>query len=280
MAALTRPPEGPTLFRSPTWIRFMPPPSPSTAETPLKVGALARRTGLTIRALHHYEDVGLLIPAGRTPAGHRYYRTAEVRRLHQITSLRQLGFSLKEIADVLDNPDHTFEATLERHIEGLRSRIREERELCAQLESLRDRIRRDGEAVPVGEVAASVRKTVRVESYFSQEQLARLRTRREEVGASGLARGQAEWGVLMEEFRQAMSRGIPPEDPGVGELARRATKLVEQFTGGDPDIAASLRQMYQTEGAERVLEGRGMSLAPGLWEYMARARAAHGFEAS
>ena len=258
----------------------MPLSSSSTADPPLKVGALARRTGLTVRALHHYEEVGLLVPAGRTPSGHRYYGTAEVRRLHQITSLRQLGFSLQEVAEVLDDPSHTFEATLERHIQGLRSRIREEQELCAQLESLRDRIRRDGDAVPLGDVAASVQKTVRVESYFSQEQLARLRARREQAGPSGMARGQAEWGVLMEEFRQAMDRGVPPGDPGVGELARRAAKLVEQFTGGDAGIAASLKRMYQAEGAERVLEGRGMSLAPGLWEYMARARAAHGFEAS
>ena len=257
----------------------MPDSTSSTTLRPLKVGALARQTGLTVRALHHYEEVGLLIPAGRTRAGHRYYGAAEVRRLHQITSLRQLGFSLNEIAGILDDPGHTLEATLERHIQGLRARIREERELCAQLESLLDQIRQDGEAVPLGDLAESVRRTVRVESYFSREQLARLQARRQKVGPSGMARGQAEWSVLLGEFRESMSEGIPPDDARLAELARRASRLVEQFTGGDPGIAESLRQMYQSEGPERVLEDRGMALAPGLWEYMARARAAHGFRA-
>jgi hypothetical protein len=73
-----------------------------------------------------------------------------------------------------------------------------------------------------------------------------------------------------------MDEGVAPEDPRVAELARRAAALVEAFTGGDPAIAESLGRMYRQEGPARVLESRGITLAPGLWEYMARARAAHG----
>jgi DNA-binding transcriptional MerR regulator len=255
----------------------MPDSTSSPTAPPLKVGALARQTGLTVRALHHYESVGLLTPAGRTASGHRYYGSEEIRRLHQITSLRQLGLSLPEIAGVLDDPNHTLEATLDRHLEGLRARIREEEELCRRLEALRDRIRRDPDSVPLAELAESVHRTVRFESYFSQEQLARLSHRRRAAGAVGMARGEAEWGVLLDDFRAAMDEGLPPEDARVAELARRAAVLVEAFTGGDADLAESLGRMYREEGPERVLEGRGISVAPGLWEYMARAREAHGF---
>ena len=260
----------------------LPVPDPSSPPPPrrLKVGALARRTGLTVRALHHYEEVGLLVPAGRTDAGHRIYGDAEVRRLHQITSLRQLGFTLQEIADVLDDPQHTLGATLERHIDGLRARIREEEELCRELEALRDRLGREDEFIPLGDLTESVHRTVLVEIYFSGEQLDRLETRREEMGRGAMARGQAEWGVLLEEFRSFMERGVPADDPEVGELARRAAALVREFTGGDPRMAASLRRMYEAEGPDRVLEHQGVSLAPGVWEYMARARAEHGSEPS
>ena len=68
----------------------------------LKVGALARRAGLTVRTLHHYEEIGLLVPARRTGSGHRLYGMPEVRRLHQITSLKQMGLSLDEIRASLD----------------------------------------------------------------------------------------------------------------------------------------------------------------------------------
>jgi DNA-binding transcriptional MerR regulator len=50
----------------------------------LKVGDLARRTGLTVRTLHHYDEVGLLKPSGRSDAGYRLYSQADVQRLHGI----------------------------------------------------------------------------------------------------------------------------------------------------------------------------------------------------
>jgi hypothetical protein len=50
--------------------------------------------------------------------------------------------------------------------------------------------------------------------------------------------------------------------------------LIEEFTGGDPGIAASLSKMYQQEGGQKVVGRHGMDTSPGLWEYMALARAA------
>jgi DNA-binding transcriptional MerR regulator len=67
-----------------------------------QVGRLAAATGVTVRALHHYEDVGLLVPSGRTEAGHRLYADADVRRLYRIMALREFGMSLAEIRAALD----------------------------------------------------------------------------------------------------------------------------------------------------------------------------------
>ena len=67
----------------------------------LKVGELAKRTGLTVRTLHHYDEIGLLRPSLRTEAGHRLYTTVDVARLQQVLSLRQLGFGLEEVRDCL-----------------------------------------------------------------------------------------------------------------------------------------------------------------------------------
>jgi len=68
---------------------------------PLAVGDLARATGLTVRALHHYDRFGLLSP-GRDAAGRRRYGPAETRRLHQIIALRGFGLPLAEIARLLE----------------------------------------------------------------------------------------------------------------------------------------------------------------------------------
>lgn len=59
-----------------------------------RVGELAKRTGVSVRTLHWYEEIGLLSPSQRSEAGHRLYAAEDLGRLQQIQSLRQLGFSL------------------------------------------------------------------------------------------------------------------------------------------------------------------------------------------
>ncbi len=70
------------------------------------VGELAKKAGLTVRTLHHYEQLGLLVPSGRSEAGYRLYSAADVRRLHRVVAYRQSGLALKDIAALLqtDSP--------------------------------------------------------------------------------------------------------------------------------------------------------------------------------
>src|SRR3954471_1725022 len=91
--------------------------------TAWKVGELARRTGLSIRTLHYYEEIGLLSPSRRTEAGHRLYAAGDVVRLQQIKSLRQLGFTLKEIRDCLDKPGFSAQQVIQLHLLRLGEQI-------------------------------------------------------------------------------------------------------------------------------------------------------------
>jgi len=71
---------------------------------PLTVGELARRCGLTVRTLHHYDAIGLLKPSLRSDAGYRLYDRDSVERLHRIQAPRQLGLPLADIGTVLSGP--------------------------------------------------------------------------------------------------------------------------------------------------------------------------------
>lgn len=82
-----------------------------------KVGELAKATGLTVRALHHYDKLGLLVPSERTQTGHRLYAEEDVRRLYRILALRRVGLPLTEIASLLDGEDPGLTATVRRHLE-------------------------------------------------------------------------------------------------------------------------------------------------------------------
>src|SRR5688500_5838791 len=102
----------------------------------LKVGDLARRTGLTVRTLHHYDEIGLLRPSLHTEAGHRLYTAADVARLQQVLSLRQLGFGLEEVKACLDRPGFSPVEVIRLHVARLREQIELQKGLCARLEAL------------------------------------------------------------------------------------------------------------------------------------------------
>jgi DNA-binding transcriptional MerR regulator len=67
-------------------------------------GDVARLSGVSVRTLHHYDEIGLLSPSGRTRAGYRQYESDDLARLQQILCYRALGFDLRKIATILDDP--------------------------------------------------------------------------------------------------------------------------------------------------------------------------------
>jgi MerR family transcriptional regulator, thiopeptide resistance regulator len=88
-----------------------------------KVGGLAELTGLTVRALHHYDHIGLLKPSHRSPTGHRLYDGDDVARLYRICLLRRLGFALPRIGEVLDDPQWQLRDVVACHLDDTRRRV-------------------------------------------------------------------------------------------------------------------------------------------------------------
>jgi DNA-binding transcriptional MerR regulator/uncharacterized glyoxalase superfamily protein PhnB len=104
--------------------------SKNETEKLIRVGDLAAAAGLSVRALHHYEQIGLLSPSDRSVAGHRLYGADAVERLYRINRLRRLGLSLDQIGRTLDEPDWDLANALRRHAATLDAQI-------ARLTSLR-----------------------------------------------------------------------------------------------------------------------------------------------
>ncbi|MET8830079.1 MerR family transcriptional regulator [Streptomyces sp. NPDC004610] len=98
------------------------------------VGQVAGFAGVTVRTLHHYDDIGLLAPSERSHAGHRRYSDADLDRLQQILFYRELGFPLDEVAALLDDPDADPQAHLRRQHELLTARIDKLRQMAAAVE--------------------------------------------------------------------------------------------------------------------------------------------------
>src|SRR3712207_1856468 len=105
-----------------------------------KVGELARQTGLSVRTLHYYDEIGLLSPSQRTDSGHRLYTAGDVVRLQRIKSLQHLGFTLREVQACLDRPDFPQQRVIQLHLSQLRERIELQRRLCDLLERVAARL--------------------------------------------------------------------------------------------------------------------------------------------
>ncbi|MET7678938.1 MerR family transcriptional regulator [Streptomyces sp. NPDC005423] len=98
------------------------------------VGRVARVAGVTVRTLHHYDDIGLLVPGARSRAGHRRYSGTDLDRLQRILFYRALGFPLDEVAALLDDPETDPRAQLRRRHELLTARIETLRQMAEAVE--------------------------------------------------------------------------------------------------------------------------------------------------
>ncbi|MEO6143414.1 MAG: MerR family transcriptional regulator [Dermatophilaceae bacterium] len=93
------------------------------ALTALTVGQVAEQLGVTVRTLHHYDEIGLLVPSERTPAGYRLYTDKDIARLQQVVVYRRLGFALEEIALLLDDPTADVGEHLRRQRDAVITRL-------------------------------------------------------------------------------------------------------------------------------------------------------------
>ncbi len=121
-------------------------PSMSAEEpTRWRVGQLAEATGVTVRSLHHYDEIGLLVPSERTTGGHRLYGEADVQRLYRILALRRLGFALSEIEAVLDADRPDLRETVRRHLAQVERDLAQQRRLRQRLAEILSTLERSVE---------------------------------------------------------------------------------------------------------------------------------------
>jgi DNA-binding transcriptional MerR regulator len=236
----------------------------------MRVGELARQAGISVRALRHYHEIGLLVPSLRTPSGHRLYTRRNVIRLQQIMSLRKLGFSLEEIGQCLKGRRFSPRRVIGLHIAHLRKQMERQRRLCARLEALEKRFRSSKE-IPVGEFIEIIKEMAMIERYFSQDQLRQLEERRRTIPAERIRAVEQEWPELIEQVRAEMAKGTDPTSKPVRALAERWMSLVAEFSGGDAGIEKSLGTMYRKEPGTAARYG----LDREIFEYIKTAAAAN-----
>ena len=223
----------------------------------LKVGELAARAGLTIRTLHHYDSIGLLVPSARSPAGYRLYDRADVARLQQIQALRKLGMALAGIGAYLDGPDASPLAIVTRQLAALDRQIEDARTMREQLLALQGQLAR-GETPDLATWLTTLEHMTMYDKYFTKEDLQRLPM------VQDPARAAADWQPLVGEVVALMAAGATPRDPALRPLALRWLELLERDTAGDSNLLMKLDAMHASEPSVQHSSG----ISPAMRSFM------------
>lgn len=216
----------------------------------LKVGELARHTGLTVRTLHHYDEIGLLKPSGRSESGYRLYSRSDVARLHGIQALRHLGLPLADIAAMLDGSGTPPGLIIEQQVRALDREIARAADLRGHLELLQHQLAKGDEPDMAAWLdALSLMKTYG--KYFSAAELKTI--------FSNWSLIEDEWAPLVDAVRAAMDRGIAPDSAEAQPLARRWMSLMLHWMGGDFDLIDRWGEMYRREPSAHGRNGAPQS---------------------
>ena len=199
------------------------------------VGQVAELTGVTVRTLHHYDEIGLLAPFDRTPAGYRVYVRSDLERLQEILFFRELGFSLDEIAAVTGDPAYDRRRALARQRDLLRSRVRHMEAIIAAVDealkaeeegmqmSERDMFEVFGDFDPRDYEQEAAERWGETAAYA---ELAR-RTSRYTKDDWQQITGEAE--SIAEAFAAALRGGAPPESDSTMDIVERHRQHIDAW---------------------------------------------------
>jgi len=247
-------------------------------EAALTVGDIARLAGVTVRTLHHYDALGLVVPGERTDAGYRLYRRPDVERLQEVLFFRELGFSLEQIKEIVARPSYHRAAALERHRALLEHRVSHLQSMLAAVDAAIDAEKRG--ATMTNEELLEVFGDFDPSQYEEEvEQRWGNTAAYRESARRTKSYTKADWQQISREgveindaFLALMAAGVPADSPQAQAVAEsHRAHISKWFYECTPEIHRGLGRMYATDPrfAENIDKAR-----PGLAAYMSAAIAA------
>ena len=237
------------------------------------VGEVAGLAGVTVRTLHHYDRIGLLSPSGRSASGYRLYSAADTDRLHSVLLYRELGFSLEDVAALLDDADPA------------EHRRRQHRLLLARLDrtqAMVAAVEKEMEAQAMG-VPLSPEEKFEVfgdfdpdryeeevqERWGETDAYAQSERRTSAYRKEDWLRIKAEGEDVEARFAAAMQAGVPADSEQAMDLAEEARQQISRnFYDCPPGMHAGLGRMYVEDERFTAYYER---IAPGLAQYVSTA---------
>lgn len=211
----------------------------------LTVGQVAALVGISVRALHHWDEIGLVTPSARTVAGYRLYGSDDLTRIHTVLIYREIGMPLARIAQILDDPDADAGAHLTRQRSLLADRISRLTRMLRAVDTMLEK-------ETMGENTSAQERADLLGTYWAQEAEARWGDTEEWVQAAErkAAMTPADWDRVRSETDVFEAALVAAKRDGVEPGSERANALAERHR-------ASIDQWFDTTYSKHVIVGCG-----------------------
>ena len=196
------------------------------ADIAMTVGEVSTLLGVSVRALHHWDETGLVHPSRRSAAGYRLYCEADIMRIQQVLVYRQTGMNLADIKMVLDEPETDAMTHLRRQRELVQGQISHLQQMLSSIDMVMD-IQQSGARISVAEMAeiwGTDWDPVYIEDAHAQwgdtEDWAESYRRKAQMSRADWERAHEETVALETALAEAMRSGVKPGSPEANALAR------------------------------------------------------------
>jgi len=234
-----------------------------------KIGFITRKTGLTTRAVHFYEESGLIGPVSRTASGHRTYDRKNLLLLQHIQTLKMLGFSLSDIKPILEGNA----VTLKSSIDKLFCKVEQQKNtlalIAARLNKLSSLLLPDTQSNDdMDEVLIKLMDTVRMyERYFTAETIEELHSLSNEMGQATGKNVEETWNTWTDSLKNLITEVVPPSDQRAQQIVNQWKQMLMQACGDDLKKCASISELLNSEHQARADHG----ITEDMFEFMVKA---------
>ena len=217
----------------------------------ITVGAVATLTGVSVRTLHHYDHIGLVVPSVRTPAGYRGYTDADIERLHLVLVYRSVGLPLDEIRTLLDDADADVLAHLQRQRELLLERADRLQYTIKAVEELMN-AHREGIQLTAEEQVEIFGTTAFGDEYAAEAEerwgdtdaWKQSQQRVSKFTKQDWLDIKADGDALLDALAQAKRNGVAPGSVEANALAERHRLSIDRFYDVDHEMHVCVAEMY------------------------------------
>ena len=220
----------------------------------MTVGEVAKKMDVTVRTLQHYDKEGLLSPSAISEGGRRLYTDKDIVKLHQILSLKHLGFSLDDIKNrliPLDTPNE-IAAVLEQQATAVQRKIDSLSESLRELEALRAEVLQM-QSVDFKKYADIIVNLQMKNDYywlikhFDDQTLDHIRNHFDKDSGKAFMDTFVQ---LQDEAIRLQNAGIPADSDEAQRFAKAYWNMITEFTGGDMSMLSKLMELGQFEGTD------------------------------